>query len=113
MPIYEYVCAACGERVEVIHGIHGPGPETCAACGGQLRKAVSAPAIVFKGSGWAKKDARAASRPASGSGAKPGADESSGGGSDADSAGAPAEPAGSKAAPDAPKPSAPAPSSGD
>jgi putative FmdB family regulatory protein len=58
MPIYEYECASCGRRVEVIHGIHSPGPTTCDACGGQLRKVLSAPAIVFKGSGWAKKDAR-------------------------------------------------------
>jgi putative FmdB family regulatory protein len=64
MPIYEYECASCGRRVEVIHGIHSPGPTTCDACGGQLRKVLSAPAIVFKGSGWAKKDARASSAPA-------------------------------------------------
>jgi putative FmdB family regulatory protein len=63
MPVYEYVCVACGHRMEVIHGIHATGPAACDACGGPLRRALSAPAIVFKGSGWAKKDARASTRP--------------------------------------------------
>jgi putative FmdB family regulatory protein len=58
MPIYEYACKTCGHRVEVLHGIHATGPATCDVCGGPMTKLVSAPAIVFKGSGWAKKDAR-------------------------------------------------------
>jgi len=58
MPTYDYDCEACGRRVEVMHGVHAERPTTCDACGGRLRKAVSAPAIVFKGSGWAKLDAR-------------------------------------------------------
>ena len=62
MPIYDYVCTSCGQRAEVIHSVHASGPEACSACGGPMRKALSAPAIVFKGSGWAKKDARSASR---------------------------------------------------
>lgn len=64
MPVYEYVCTACGHAIEVIHGINVPGPTLCDECGGALRKLLSPPAIVFKGSGWAKKDARS-----SGSGA--------------------------------------------
>ena len=59
MPIYDYVCEA-GHRVEVRHGVHAEGPTVCEVCGRPLRKAVSAPAIVFKGSGWAKVDARKA-----------------------------------------------------
>jgi putative FmdB family regulatory protein len=59
MPLYDYVCTACGTRVEVIHGVNEAGPTVCTACGGAMRKALSPPAIVFKGSGWAKKDARA------------------------------------------------------
>jgi putative FmdB family regulatory protein len=62
VPTYDYACTVCGTRVEVIHGVHDEGPTTCSACGGPVRKAVSAPAIVFKGSGWAKKE-RASSRP--------------------------------------------------
>jgi len=60
MPLYDYRCTECGREVEVMHGIHGTGPETCEICGGAMRKALSSPAIHFKGSGWAKKDAAAA-----------------------------------------------------
>ncbi len=62
MPIYDYLCSACGHRMEVVHGIHGHGPEACPACGGAMRKAMVAPAVHFKGSGWAKKDRGAATR---------------------------------------------------
>jgi putative FmdB family regulatory protein len=58
MPIYDYVCTACGRRDEVWHGINESGPDTCGTCGGRMRKALSPPAIHFKGSGWAKVDAR-------------------------------------------------------
>ena len=65
MPIYDYQCQSCGTRVEVIHGINGSGPETCANCGkGPMRKVLAPPAIHFKGTGWAKKE-RASSRPRS------------------------------------------------
>ena len=58
MPIYDYSCSNCGQTTEVIHGIHAPAPRFCPACGaeGTLRKAFAAPAVLFKGSGWAKKD---------------------------------------------------------
>ena len=60
MPTYDYACAACGHRFEVIHGVHASGPEACPACGqAPVRKVVVAPAFMFKGSGWAKMDRRA------------------------------------------------------
>ena len=60
MPTYDYVCAACGHRFEVVHGVHADGPTTCPLCGGgPVRKAFAPPTIHFKGSGWAKKDRRA------------------------------------------------------
>ena len=60
MPLYDYDCLACGRRIEVIHGVHAPGPSHCPNCGsGPLRKAISAPAVHFRGSGWAKRDRRA------------------------------------------------------
>jgi len=62
MPIYDYECRNCGHRVEVMHGVHAAGPAHCERCGGQMRKLLAPPAIVFKGSGWAKKDFRDASR---------------------------------------------------
>jgi putative FmdB family regulatory protein len=66
MPVYDYDCAACGRRFEVIHGVHVDGPTTCPLCGkGPVRKAISAPAIHYKGSGWAKKERRATVSPGS------------------------------------------------
>lgn len=60
MPLYDYDCAACGRRFEVIHGVDAPPPESCPLCGsGPIRKAFAPPTIVFKGSGWAKKERRA------------------------------------------------------
>ena len=65
MPTYDYLCHHCGHRFEVIHGVHADGPTTCPACGGApVRKAISAPSIHFKGTGWAKKDRSTAARPA-------------------------------------------------
>jgi putative FmdB family regulatory protein len=62
MPIYEYLCSACGHGTEILHGINDDGHRFCPACGaeGKLRKAITAPSIVFKGTGWAKKDRRPA-----------------------------------------------------
>ncbi|HXQ96040.1 MAG TPA: FmdB family zinc ribbon protein [Candidatus Acidoferrales bacterium] len=61
MPLYDYSCSQCGRTVEVSHGVHASGPLVCEVCGGAMRKLLSRPAIVFKGSGWAKKDAQASS----------------------------------------------------
>ena len=65
MPIYDYHCSNCGQTTEVIHGIDVPAPRFCPVCGaeGTLRKAFAAPAVVFKGSGWAKKERRATAAP--------------------------------------------------
>ena len=66
MPRYDYACAACGRRFEVVHGITEDGPTSCPLCGeGPVRKAFAAPAIHFKGSGWAKKERRATAAPKS------------------------------------------------
>ncbi len=56
MPIYEYVCAKCARRTEVIQGMNDPPPRACPHCGGKLKKAASAPAFHLKGSGWYKTD---------------------------------------------------------
>jgi len=53
MPLYEYQCAACGERFELIRKFSDPPVETCAVCGkGPVERLLSSPAIQFKGSGW-------------------------------------------------------------
>ncbi len=56
MPLYEYQCAKCGERVEIIQKISGPPYKHCPKCGGEMRKLISSPAIQFKGSGFYKTD---------------------------------------------------------
>lgn len=75
MPSYDYECRNCGHRIEVLHGVNESGPTACERCGGPMRKLLSTPNIVFKGSGWAKKDARDA-RPAAKSTASAGKSES-------------------------------------
>jgi putative FmdB family regulatory protein len=53
VPLYEYRCDACGQRVEVIQKLSDPPPDACRACGkGPLVRLLSSPAIQFKGSGW-------------------------------------------------------------
>jgi putative FmdB family regulatory protein len=52
MPIYEYVCGACNKKTEVIQRVNEPKLRVCPHCGGRLKKAISAPAIQFKGSGF-------------------------------------------------------------
>jgi putative FmdB family regulatory protein len=64
MPLYDYDCSACRRRFEVVHGVHAEGPTVCPICGsGPIRKAISAAAVHFKGSGWAKKERRVTATP--------------------------------------------------
>jgi putative FmdB family regulatory protein len=57
MPIYEYVCDACGESTEALRKISDPPLEICPACGkAALRKKVSAAAFRLKGGGWYETD---------------------------------------------------------
>jgi len=53
MPLYEYECAACGHRVEIIQKFSDGPPEACPKCGkGPLQRLQSSPAFQFKGTGW-------------------------------------------------------------
>ena len=54
MPLYEYECTKCGERVEIIQKISDPPYSHCLKCRGDMRKLFSSPAIQFKGSGFYK-----------------------------------------------------------
>lgn len=56
MPLYEYKCAKCGERVEIIQRVSDPPYSICPKCGGDMQKQFSSPAIQFKGSGFYKTD---------------------------------------------------------
>lgn len=52
MPLYEYQCQECGEKMEVVQRFDDAPYTICPACGGTLKKLISAPAIQFKGSGF-------------------------------------------------------------
>ena len=52
MPLYEYECAKCGERFEVIAKFSDAPLTKHEGCGGKVKRLLSAPAIQFKGSGW-------------------------------------------------------------
>jgi putative FmdB family regulatory protein len=52
MPLYEYVCQKCARRTEVIQAFGERRIRMCPHCGGKVKKAFSAPAIQFKGSGF-------------------------------------------------------------
>ena len=59
MPTYDYECAACRRRFEVVHGVHAESPTACPLCGkGPVRKVITAANVHYKGSGWAKKERR-------------------------------------------------------
>ena len=52
MPLYEYLCTACGHRFERIQKFSDAPIKDCPACGGVVEKQISSPAIQFKGAGW-------------------------------------------------------------
>ncbi|MDA8236633.1 MAG: FmdB family transcriptional regulator [Chloroflexi bacterium] len=84
MPIYDYVCSACGHRFEVLHGLNETGPHQCPVCEGPVARAFAPPTIVFKGSGWARVDRRSAAssprrRSSGGSGSGGGSSDSASG----------------------------------
>ncbi|HEX6159793.1 MAG TPA: FmdB family zinc ribbon protein [Thermoanaerobaculia bacterium] len=56
MPIYEYQCTQCKERMEIIQKLSDPPYSHCPKCGGDMKKLFSSPAIQFKGSGFYKTD---------------------------------------------------------
>ena len=97
MPLYEYECRDCGRRIEEIQKVSDPPLTTCAACGGDLKRLLSPPAVQFKGSGWYVTDyagkgttAKGGDGDAGGKGSEaPSSSEAkgSGGGEKADSAG--------------------------
>ena len=52
MPIYEYQCEACDHRFEVIQKVSDRAIKKCVLCRGKVQKILSAPGLLFKGSGW-------------------------------------------------------------
>lgn len=52
MPIYEYQCDSCSYRFEVKQSIKDDPLSACERCGKAVRRLISSPGIMFKGSGW-------------------------------------------------------------
>ncbi len=62
MPIYEYQCDRCSEVFEIFHKIDDDGQVACPKCLGPVRKLISAPNFVLKGSGFYVNDYPSESR---------------------------------------------------
>ena len=60
MPTYEYACNACGNRFEMRQGFDSKPKQKCPQCGKIAPRLLSTPAVVFKGSGFYKTEARGA-----------------------------------------------------
>lgn len=79
MPIYEYVCGACGETSEILQKLSDPDERKCPVCGKlKLRRQVSAAGFRLKGAGWYETDFKSDNKKnlaGDGEGSKPAADE--------------------------------------
>ena len=57
MPIYEYECAACGQPHEALQKVSDRPLKKCPDCGKpKLKRLLSAPMFLLKGSGWYETD---------------------------------------------------------
>jgi putative FmdB family regulatory protein len=57
MPIYPYVCTACGHEFDALQKISEAPLTDCPACGESgLRKRLTAPSFKLKGTGWYETD---------------------------------------------------------
>lgn len=52
MPLYEYLCGACGHRFEKLQRVTASTTDECPKCGEPARRQLGAPALQFKGTGW-------------------------------------------------------------
>lgn len=52
VPIYEYQCEVCDHKFETIQKVTDRPIRKCVLCGGKVHKVLSAPGLLFKGSGW-------------------------------------------------------------
>ncbi len=53
MPIYEYLCEACGALTEQMQKVSEPGPQKCPECGSRkIARMISRTSFQLKGGGW-------------------------------------------------------------
>lgn len=63
MPIYEYQCQACNERVEILQKISDEPQKKCPHCKkNKLTRLISAAGFRLKGGGWYETDFKSGSK---------------------------------------------------
>ena len=63
MPIYEYECTHCADKIEILQSINAEPLKQCPKCGQDtLRKVIAPTSFVLKGSGWYVTDYPSADR---------------------------------------------------
>ncbi len=62
MPLYDYKCTTCDHYYEIREGFDAPSLQTCPECGGEAKRLLHPPPIVFKGSGFYITDSRKGSQ---------------------------------------------------
>lgn len=74
MPVYEYLCEACGKPQEVIQKFSDAPLTDCELCGKKcaLKKQMSLSSFALKGSGWYSTDYKKSSKPDSSGGSSGG-----------------------------------------
>ena len=74
MPVYEYECPSCKGRFDAMQKFSDPVLTECRLCGAAgVRKVLSAPSFVLKGSGWYVTDYPSADRKKASESEKPAA----------------------------------------
>lgn len=78
MPTYDYLCEACGHRVEIFQSMSEGAKRKCPGCGQQKlkRQIGTGGGILFKGSGFYETDYRSESYKAGAEKDKPSSDKS-------------------------------------
>ena len=56
MPVFEFTCPGCETVETVVRSFNSDEVPSCQKCDGRMVILWSAPSVVFKGTGWAKKD---------------------------------------------------------
>jgi putative FmdB family regulatory protein len=56
MPLYEYVCQACGNAEEHLQPLGAAAPGPCQSCGGDLRRRYSRVAVRYQRWGFTSTD---------------------------------------------------------
>jgi putative FmdB family regulatory protein len=55
MPLYEYECSKCHDRIELIQKFSDPPMRRHSGCGGSTKRVLHAPTVLFLGGGWTPK----------------------------------------------------------